>query len=239
MSRTVFITGGSRGIGAQTAILFKKAGYNTIIGYLSSKDSALSLQNEYGVDVVEIDVTNARSVENAISFVHQKYGAIDTLINCAGVAPKQSTFDRTTSADYDKVFAVNVKGTMCVTKSVMPDMIKLKRGAIVNVSSIWGLDGASCEALYSATKGAITAFTKSLAKELAPCNVRVNEVAPGFIDTDMNAHITAEERAEFVKSVLLERVGDAKEVASAILFLATDGSSYITGQTLRVDGGIF
>ena len=161
-----------------------------------------------------------------------------TLVNCAGIALKQKPICCVSELEFDGIMQVNVKSVFNFSKAVLPDMLDLGGGAIVNVSSIWGLDGGSCEIAYSATKGAITAFTKSLAKEVAPSNIRVNEVAPGFINTDMNAHLTEEEKRAFCDSVALNRVGEPQEVAKVILFLASESASYITAQTIRVDGGM-
>lgn len=238
MQRTVFITGGTRGIGLKTALEFKKIGYRVIIGYFSSDEIAGEIQDEYKIRTIKCDVRSVEDLENAKNVIHREYGKVDTLINCAGVCLKQATISQVDEKDFDNLISVNVKGVFNATKVFLGDMLSLGYGSIVNVSSIWGLDGGSCEVCYSASKGAVTAITKSLAKELAPSNIRVNEVAPGFIDTDMNAHISSEDRRDFCETVLLSRIGKPEEVAKAITFLAGDDASYITGQTLRVDGGM-
>lgn len=238
MQKTVFVTGGARGIGLETAKLFKKMGYNVIIGYFSSEEKAKEIELEYKIKAVKCDVRNVLEIENAKKIINKEYGRVDTLINCAGVSLKQATISQVSVEEYKNVFAVNVDGTFNSVKVFLTDMLALGVGVIVNVSSIWGLDGGSCEVCYSASKGAVTSMTKSLAKELSLSNIRVNEVVPGLIDTDMNAHLSIQEKQDFCQNVLLQRVGKAEEVAKAIYFLASENSSYITGQSLRVDGGL-
>lgn len=235
---TVFITGGNRGIGAAVAEKFKKCGYNVVITYFSNKERAKDLCDRLGVYAVYCNVCEREDLDNAVKECHSRFGKIDVLINCAGIALKQNVLGSFSEEDFERVFDVNVKGTVNAVNAVLPDMLSLGFGTIVNVSSVWGLDGGSCEALYSASKGAVTALTKSLAKELAPSKIRVNEVAPGFIDTEMNAHISDEDKRTFCENVLLSRAGTAEEVANAVFFLASKESSYVTGQTLRVDGGL-
>ncbi len=237
MNETVFITGGATGIGKETAILFKKAGYNTVIGYNSSEADALKMEEEYGVKAVFCNLEKGESVERAINEIHWLFGEIKILVNCAGYAPMQKVFTTVSDEELLKTLNVNLIGLAKVTKLVIGDMLNLGGGAIVNVSSIWGLDGGSCEVAYSMSKGGVTAFTKALAKELGLSNIRVNEVAPGFIDTKMNDHLSEADKNAFCEGVALNRIGQPKEVANVIYFLATDQSKYITGQTIRVDGG--
>lgn len=164
-------------------------------------------------------------------------GHIDVLINNAGVA-YAALFTDTEYADWKRVFAVNVDGAYHCTQAVLPDMVSRQAGVILNVSSIWGLVGASCEVAYSASKAALIGFTKALAKELGPSGIRVNCVAPGVIDTDMNAHLDAPSRAALVEETPLCRLGTPEEVAEALFFLASDASSFFTGQVLSPNGGL-
>ncbi len=239
MNKTVFITGGATGIGKATAILFKKLGYNTVIGYFSSEESAKQMEKEYDIFPVYCDVTKEESILSAVEKIHSKYGLIDILVNSAGFSLSQNVVTSVTSLQYDMVMDINLKGVFNVTKIVLKDMLEKKSGAICNISSIWGLDGGSCEVVYSASKGGVTAFTKALSKELGLSNIRVNEVAPGFIGTKMNEHLSEEDKKSFCEGVSLGRIGKVDEVAKAVLFLVSDDASYVTGQTLRVDGGKF
>lgn len=238
MTKTIFITGGSRGIGE--AIVRECAGkYNVAFTYNHSKDKAEKLQDELkefgGVLAIPCDVQSCESVENAVAIAKKRFGKIDILINNAGIS-KVGLFIDATDEDLQEIFDVNVGGAMRVSKCVLPDMLSRGEGAIVNVSSIWGIEGASMEVAYSATKSAIIGFTKALAKEVAPNGVRVNAVAPGAIDTDMMKCYSMEEVKNLCEeSIPLNRLGKPQEVAKAIIFLAE--AEYITGEILTVSGG--
>ncbi len=238
MTRTIFITGGSRGIGE--AVVRMSAGkYNVAFTYNHSKDKALalekSLNDEFGGVFADwCDVSDEQSVQNAVNSVKKRFGKIDILVNNAGIAKSGLLIDFSLD-EWKKLFDVNVNGTFNVTKAVIADMMSRGDGAVVNVSSVWGVKGASMEVAYSSTKSAIIGFTKALAKEVAPSGVRVNAVAPGAIDTDMmKVYSDAEIEDLCQNSIPLGRLGKPEEVASAILFLAENG--YITGQVLGVDG---
>ena len=238
MTKTIFITGGSRGIGE--AVVRMSAGkYNVAFTYNHSKDKALalekSLNDEFGgVFAVWCDVSDELSVQNAVNSVKKRFGKIDILVNNAGIAKSGLLIDFSLD-EWKKLFDVNVNGTFNVTKAVIADMMSRGDGAVVNVSSVWGVKGASMEVAYSSTKSAIIGFTKALAKEVAPSGVRVNAVAPGAIDTDMmKVYSDAEIEDLCQNSIPLGRLGKPEEVASAILFLAEN--TYITGQILGVDG---
>ena len=239
-TKTIFITGGSRGIGE--ALVKACAGkYNVAFTYNRSKERAFSLQNalnsQYGgVFAVECDVANPQSVQSAVDAVKKRFGKIDILVNNAGVA-KSGLFIDSDQKDWDDLFSVNVFGAFNVTKFVLPDMLSRGDGAIVNVSSVWGVKGASMEVVYSASKSALVGFTKALAKEVAPMGVRVNAVAPGAIDTDMMSAYTPTEIADLCNtSIPLSRLGTPAEVADAILFLAENG--YVTGEILCLSAGM-
>lgn len=164
------------------------------------------------------------------------FGNIDVLVNCAGVSDTRLLID-STKEDYDFVFDTNMRGTYNTCKLVGREMLSNQSGKIINISSIWGLRGGSCESVYSASKGAIIAFTKALAKELGPNGINVNVVAPGFIQTDMTKNVTEEIKQEIMESSALGRLGTPEDVASVVLFLASEKSNFITGQVISVDGG--
>lgn len=240
--KTVLITGASRGIGRATALEFANRGYNVAVNYKNSKDKAEELCQEIremggSAKGFCADVSNNEEVKEMVNKINETFGGIDVLVNNAGIAPKQGLFTDFSEKTAEYVFGVNVFGTMNCTRAVVPQMVSKKSGKIINVSSIWGVCGGSCEVLYSASKSAVIGFTKALAKELAPSGVNVNCVAPGFVDTDMNSHLTEEEKNEFCQEIPLGRVGTPDEIAKIIYFLSSDGAAYITGQTLVADGG--
>lgn len=230
--KTVWITGGTRGIGAATAKLFYGKGYRVAVSFSSNQKEADRFQAEHPhILVVQGDVSDSEQVQKMVNQI----GKVDILINNAGIA-QQKLFDTITEAEWDRMFDVHVKGAFLCTQAVLPHMIHQKAGSIINLSSIWGLTGASCEVHYSAAKGALTAMTKALAKELGPSNIRVNCVAPGVIDTDMCAHLTEEEKQELCEETPLGRLGTPQDVAEAVYYLAT--AEFITGQIISPNGGI-
>ncbi len=238
MTKTIFITGGSRGIGE--ALVRKCAGkYNVAFTYNHSKDRAIALEKalseQYGgVLAVHCDVANENDVLIAVESVKKRFGKIDVLVNNAGISKSGLLIDCALD-DWKNIFDVNVNGVFNVTKAVVKDMMTRGGGSIVNVSSIWGVEGASMEVAYSATKSALIGFTKALAKEVARMGVRVNAVAPGAIDTDMMKVYSAEEiNALCEDSIPLGRLGSPDEVADAILFLAEN--EYVSGEVLKVTG---
>lgn len=241
--KTVLVTGASRGIGRETARLFGEKGWNVAVNYNKHKEEAERLCEEirsYGgtAEYFGADVSDAALVEKMVGQVLERFDTIDALVNNAGIAPIQGLFTDFSHGDVKRVFDTNVFGMMHCCRSVIPHMVHNKCGRIVNVSSVWGICGASCEAIYSSAKAAVIGFTKALAKELAPSGINVNCVAPGMIDTDMNSHLTQEDMDAFCDEVPLQRIGRAEEVAESIFFLATEGAAYITGQVLTIDGGL-
>lgn len=242
MRKIALITGGSRGIGAACVRAFAEDGYAVVFLYNRSTDKAAalvqSLRSE-GRDVAafQCDVSDPQQVAATAANILRTYHRIDALVNCAGIA-HIGLFTDMTEAEWDHLFAVNVRSTFSMTKAVLPGMISTQQGSIVNVSSMWGEVGASCEVAYSATKAALIGLTKALAKEVGPSGVRVNCVTPGVIDTDMNAQLTEDDRAALADETPLGRIGSAEEVAKTILFLCSEGASFITGQILGVSGGL-
>ena len=241
MKKTVIITGASKGIGAAMAILFARKGYNVVIGYNESyqlaKMLSSSLSNQgYNVLPVKVNVTNKLETDILIKEVVYKFGSVDILINNAGVAHSGLITD-TDEFDVERIFDINLKGVFNCCKSVTPQMVNQKSGKIINISSMWGQVGASCEVAYSAAKAGVIGLTKALAKELAPSGITVNCIAPGLIDTTMNANISVDDLNAFVEDIPLGRMGTAEDIAETALFLASDGADYITGQVLGVNGG--
>ncbi len=242
MSNTVIITGASGGIGGAIARKFAANGWNVGLMYNASLTDAQALESElktYGVNVYsgKCDISDTKQVENYFNCVKKSLGTIDALVNNAGVA-LQKLFTDVTDEEAQKIFDINVKGTFSCAKAVLPDMINNKKGKIVNISSMWGLCGASCEVHYSASKAAVIGFTKALAKEVAPSSVNVNCVAPGLITTKMNSNISADDLKAFIDEIPLMRAGDGTDVANAVYFLCSAESDYITGQVISVDGGM-
>ncbi|MCK9575183.1 MAG: 3-oxoacyl-ACP reductase FabG [Clostridia bacterium] len=238
---TVIITGASRGIGRCTAELFAKNGYNVLINYLNSKVVAeklvLSLNSMgYSADCYKADVKNIKQVKEMVDYTINKFGGINVLVNNAGIA-LQKLFLDTTEQDFDNIIDVDLKGTFNAIKCTLPFMTDQKSGKIINISSVWGMVGGSCEVVYSAAKSGIIGLTKALAKELGIWNIQVNCVAPGIIDTDMNKNLSEQNIAELKDSTPLRRIGKPEEIAETILFLASDKANFITGQIISPNGG--
>ena len=240
--KTVWITGASRGIGAACARRFAAEGWQVALGWCTQKEKAEALAAELNALAprtalaVHTDVRDAAGIKAAAQAIQNEFGGIDCLVNNAGIA-RQQLFTDVTEADWDEMFDVSCKGMYRTVQAVLPGMLHEKRGSIVNISSIWGVVGASCEVPYSAAKGAVITFTQALAKELGPSGIRVNCVAPGVIETDMMAAFTPEDKAALAEETPLCRIGSPQDVAAAVVFLAGEDAAFITGQTLGVDGG--
>lgn len=241
LSGTALITGASRGIGKAAAILFAKSGYDIAVNYNKSRGHAEKLCEElrsFGVKAFPFgaDVSDRLQTDKMVGEARKIFGEINILVNNAGIAG-QALFSDITEEMWDRMFAVNVKGAYNCTQAVLPDMIHNKYGRIINVSSMWGISGASCEVHYSASKAALIGFTKALAKEVGLSGITVNCVAPGVIATDMNAHLSEASMEELKNETPLNRIGTPEDAAEAILYLASEKASFITGQVLSVDGG--
>lgn len=237
MAKTVLITGASRGIGAATAEIFSDNGYNVIINYNKNHERAKQIASKTGGNLIQADVSDIAQTEKMIDSIISEYGKIDVLVNNAGISVT-GTFDSISDEDARRLFDVNIFGTFNCTKLVLPHMLRRKYGKIINVSSMWGQVGASCEVHYSASKAAVIGFTKALAKEVGPSGITVNCVSPGFISTDMTACYTKEEVNAICEEIPVGRTGSPYEVAQAVFYLASEQASYITGQILGINGGM-
>ncbi len=234
--KAVLINGGSRGIGRELVHAFANRGYRVAFTYHRSEKEALSLSKETGAIAILADSASEKDIKNAVKIAAEEIGAPDILVNNAAVSGFSLMTDLSLSA-WEEAMAVNLTAPFLYAREVAPEMIRRKYGRIINIASIWGETGASCETHYSAAKAGLIGFTKALAKELAPSGITVNAVSPGFIDTDMNRALSIEDRLAFLEDVPVARAGTPKDVARAVLFLAEEEASYITGEILRVNGG--
>jgi 3-oxoacyl-[acyl-carrier protein] reductase len=230
------ITGGSRGIGAACVRAFCQRGDAVAFIYPKDSTAAKAISDETGALAVQADISDPESVAHALVTIRAQLGEIDVLINCAGVG-QIKLFTDLTNDDWRRMMGVNLDSAFYLCRALAPAMIRGGWGRIVNVGSMWGKVGASCEVHYSATKAGLRGLTMALAKELGPSGITVNCVEPGVIDTDMNAALTEEDRAALCDETPLCRIGRPEEVASAIVFLASEDAAFITGQCLGVDGG--
>lgn len=235
MNKVAIVSGGSRGIGASIVETLASSGFNVVLNYRFSADKANNIASKFSnVVTFQADVSDHAQVKSLVDFTISKFGHIDLLVNNAGI-DFINTLSDTSDSDFDKVLKNNLYSAFYLSKEVSPYMINAKSGLIINISSIWGIVGASCEMAYSVSKAGLDAMTKSLAKELGPSNIRVNSIAPGIIDTDMNSFLSKEELSEIVNDIPLERIGLPSDVADTVLFL--EKNSYITGQVIQVTGG--
>ncbi|MDL2237135.1 3-oxoacyl-ACP reductase FabG [Christensenellaceae bacterium OttesenSCG-928-K19] len=241
---TALVTGASRGIGRETALVFAKSGYDVIINYNQSEAQAKELAQEINrghgaahAAAIKADVSNEKQVRAMFEQARQLFSPVDVLVNNAAVAWAGLLTDM--SADeWDQLFAVNMRGAFLCSKEALPHMVSKKNGCIINISSIWGITGASCEVAYSAAKAALIGFTKALAKEVGPSGVRVNCIAPGVIDTEMNGQLTTQDFEEIKEQTPLGTIGSTHDVAQAVLYLASGRGGFYTGQVLSPNGGL-
>lgn len=227
--KKVLVTGGTRGIGLGIAKAFIKKGYTVYAAYAQNETCALQAK-ECGIIPIKADVACEADVLN----LFQQIGDLDILVNNAGVALIKQIQD-ISYEEYNRLFAVNMGGTFLCSREASKIMLKKNKGLIVNISSVWGEVGASCESVYSSSKSAVLGFTKALAKELGYSGIRVNAVSPGMIDTEMNAHFSKEDMREIMQEIPVGKMGTVEEIASAVLFL--EENEYITGIDLPVNGG--
>ena len=240
--KTALITGASGGIGIKTAELFLKNGYFVIAQYNRNDEPVENLKKSLGKDLagnifpIKCNFADSSEVYSMTKVLGKHFPFIDVLVNNAGV-DLIKLITRTTEKEWDEIFAVNIKAAFILTSFVLEGMIDKKRGKIVNVSSVWGKSGASCEAAYSASKAALIGFTKAVAKEVAPSNINVNCVCPGVIDTKMNECFTEEEKKDIISSTPLNRMGRPEEIAKLIYYLSSSDADFITGEVITADGG--
>lgn len=235
--KTVLVTGGSRGIGKSIVEKFAKNNYNVVLNYNKSFESAKQIEDSFkNVKIFKADVSDRKEVQSMIEFTHENFGNVDVLINNAGIGCT-GLFQDLSFKEWQDIFNVNVNGAFNCTQLVLPEMLSKHSGKIINISSVWGMVGASCEVAYSASKAAIIGFTKALAKELGPSGITVNAVAPGIIMTDMVSQYTLEEFEEMRNQIPLGEIGSTDDVANSVYFLASDEANYITGQILSPNGG--
>ena len=233
--KVAIVTGASRGIGREIAKELSEKGYKVIANYNTSKEMGKSLQQENPeIDIFKADVSKREEVKQLVKYVIEKYKKIDVLVNNAGIS-ETKLFTDVTDEDWNKIISNNLYSTFCVTQEVVKNMIHNKNVCIINISSIWGSIGASCESIYAISKAGIDSMTKSLAKELGPSNIRVNSIAPGFINTDMNNQYSESEIDDIKEEIPLQKIGTTKDIAKCINWLVED--EYITGQIIPINGG--
>lgn len=242
MKKTALITGGSRGIGRSMVLAFAQKGYNVVFCYEKNEGAALETEKaarELGAQALafKADVSKSGEVESLFAFTEEKFSGADILVCNAGIG-RQKLFTDITDEDFERMIGVNLKGVFYCCRRALPYMIRNKWGRIINISSMWGETGGSCEVDYSAAKAGVIGLTKALAKEVGPSGITVNAVSPGVIETDMNSSFTEEDMASLADETPLCRIGKPEEVAGAAVFLAGDEASFITGQVISVNGGI-
>ncbi|WP_295765324.1 elongation factor P 5-aminopentanone reductase [uncultured Oscillibacter sp.] len=241
MRRSALVTGASRGIGRAVAAVLAREGWPVCVGYLERRDAAEELVSDLRAQgraamAFQADVADRAAVEAMVRAAEEALGPVELLVNNAGIS-HQGLFQDLEDEAWDRLLAVNLTGPRNAVRAALPHMLSEKRGCIVNISSIWGLRGGSCETAYSCTKAAVIGLTRSLALELAPSKIRVNCVAPGCIETDMVRALGRETQAMLVEETPLGRLGRPEDVAEAVAFLASERAGFITGQVLTADGG--
>ncbi len=232
--KIILITGASRGIGR--AIAKKLANNNIVIAnYNNSENEAKELEEQYeNIDIYKADVSSRKEVKEMVKYIIDRYGKIDVLVNNAGI-DQEKMFQYITDEDWDNIVKTNLYSVFCTTQEVIENMINRKSGSIINISSIYGISGGSCAVAYSATKAGIDGITRSLAKELGPSNIRVNSIAPGCINTDMNSYLTEYEIKEIKNETPLGKIGEGIDIARCVEWLIED--EFTTGQVISINGG--
>ena len=233
--KVAIVTGASRGIGREIAKELSKLGIKVIANYNKSEEQAQILKNKNPeIDIFKADVSKREEVKQMVKYTLEKYGKIDILINNAGIS-ENKLFTDVTDENWNTIINNNLYSAFCVTQEVLPNMIHNKEGNIINISSVWGMIGASCESIYAISKAGIDAMTKSLAKELGPSNIRVNSIAPGIIDTDMNKNLSGNDIEQIREEIPIGKIGKASDIAKCIKWLIED--EYTTGQIISINGG--
>lgn len=238
--KTVVITGAAKGIGLGIAELLIKEGYNVIINYNKSEKKAKEIeeillkQNYNNFRIYKADITSRDQIKNLFDFTIKEFKSIDVLINNAGIDQIKQFID-ITDRDWNSIINTNLNSIFYTCQEVLKYMLSKKKGLIINISSIWGITGGSCEVHYSVSKAGVDGLTKSLAKELGPSNIRVNSIAPGMINTDMNKNLVDEEVKEIINNIPLERIGEVIDIAKCVKWLIED--NYTTGQVIQINGG--
>lgn len=239
VNKVVVVTGGSKGIGAQIVKTLANENYKVILNYNNSKEQAEKIQQELleqgkEIEIIKSDVSKREETEKLIQFAINKFNKIDVLINNAGIS-QEGLFTDVTEEEWQKIINTNLNSVFYCNQQALKYMIQEQQGCIINISSIWGETGASCEVAYSTTKAAINGMTKALAKEVGPSNIRVNAIAPGIIDTDMNRNLTNEELEQIKEQIPLNKIGKALDIAKCVKWLIED--EYTTGQIISINGG--
>ena len=234
--KTVLVTGASRGIGREIVRAFATAGYRVAFTYLNSEDMASELSRECGALAIRADSARADECIGAVERAIAEFGGIDILVNNAAISDF-SLFTDISLEKWNNIIGINLTSAFIYSRECVKDMLKRKSGAIVNITSMWGVVGASCEVAYSTAKAGLIGMTKALAKELGPSGIRVNAVAPGVINTDMNKRIAKEDMEALKDETPLMRIGEPSEIARAVMFLSSDESSFITGDVINATGG--
>jgi Dehydrogenases with different specificities (related to short-chain alcohol dehydrogenases) len=240
--KVAVVTGASRGIGRSIALELAKAGASIVINYKSNEEEAkntlelIKSLDSFGI-VVKADVSIYNEAKLLVDKAIENFGKIDILVNNAGIS-KIGLFIDMNETEWNNIIDINLKGVMNGSHNALKYMVSQKSGTIINISSMWGNVGASCETVYSATKGAVNLFTRALAKEMAPSNIRVNAVAPGVIDTEMNNWLSVEDKKELEQEIPMGKFGAGEDIGKTVVFLASEASKYITGQIITVDGGM-
>ncbi|MBR3153256.1 MAG: 3-oxoacyl-ACP reductase FabG [Clostridia bacterium] len=239
MNRVAIVTGASRGIGREIAKSLARMNIQVVGNYNQSEKEAIELKDELKkenieIDIFKADVSKRDEIKKMVDYTIEKYGKVDILVNNAGIDLVKE-FTKVTDEDWDKIINTNLYSAFAMSQETLPSMIHQKSGCIINISSIWGLVGSSCEVLYSISKAGVDGLTKALAKELGPSNIRVNSIAPGFIDTRMNENIDEETTKEIIRETPLLRTGKPIDIARCIEWLIND--EFTTGQVISINGG--